>query len=138
MASADKLLFTEADGSLGFGDHTLAQKAKVEDYPYQGDLLKVKTYQTMTKLEKNGMFVYESVPGTSVYGFKEDADGVIFNVKGSADTQVTIGLEEDREYKVLLNGANAGFVTTNLGGKLSISVDLSNGVPVLVEVRKCD
>ena len=73
MASADNLLFTEADGSLGFGDHTLAQKAKVEDYPYQGDLLKVKTYQTMTKLEKNGMFVYESVPGTTVSNFVEEA-----------------------------------------------------------------
>ena len=31
MASADKLLFVEADGSLSFGDHTLAEKAKVED-----------------------------------------------------------------------------------------------------------
>lgn len=137
MASADKLLFTEADGSLSFGDHTLAEKAKVEDYPYQGDLLKVKTYHTMTKLEKNGMFVYESVPGTSVSNFVEEADGVTFVVKGSADSQLTIGLADDQEYKVLLDGQNAGFVTTNLGGKLSISIDLSSGEPVQVEVRKC-
>lgn len=137
MASADKLLFTEEDGSLGFGDHTLAQKAKVEDYPYQGDLLKVKTYQTMTKLEKNGMFVYESVPGTTVSNFVEEADGVTFTVKGSADTQITIGLEEDQEYKVLLDGENAGFDTTNLGGKLNLSIDLSSGAPVLVTVKKC-
>ena len=124
MASTEKLLFTEADGSLGFGDHTLAQKAKVEDYPYQGDLLKVKTYQTMTKLEKNGLFVYESVPGTTVSNFSEEADGVTFNVKGSADTQITVGLEEDQEYKVLLDGENAGFDTTNLGGNLYLSIDL--------------
>ena len=137
MASADKLLFTEEDGSLGFGDHTLAQKAKVEDYPYQGDLLKVKTYQTMTKLEKNGLFVYESVPGTTVSNFVEEADGVTFTVKGSADTQITIGLEEDQEYKVLLDGENAGFDTTNLGGKLNLSIDLSSGAPVLVAVKKC-
>ena len=137
MASADKLLFTEADGSLSFGDHTLVEKAKVEDYPYQGDLLKVKTYHTMTKLEKNGMFVYESVPGTSVSNFVEEADGVTFVVKGSADSQLTIGLADDQEYKVLLDGQNAGFVTTNLGGKLSISIDLSSGEPVQVEVRKC-
>lgn len=137
MASTEKLLFTEADGSLGFGDHTLAQKAKVEDYPYQGDLLKVKTYQTMTKLEKNGLFVYESVPGTTVSNFSEEADGVTFNVKGSADTQITVGLEEDQEYKVLLDGENAGFDTTNLGGKLNLSIDLSAGKPVLVEVKKC-
>lgn len=137
MASADNLLFVEEDGSLSFGNHTLAEKSKVEDFPYQGDLLKVKTYQTMTKLEKNGMFVYESVPGTSVSNFKEEADGVTFTVKGSADSQITIGLEDDQEYKVVVDGENAGFVTTNLGGKLSISIDLSTGDSVLVEVKKC-
>ena len=31
----------------------------------QGDLYKVKTFKEITKLERNGMFVYESVPGTS-------------------------------------------------------------------------
>lgn len=132
-----ELLYVGADGTLGFGDHTLAQKSKVEDFPYQGDLLKVKTYQTMTKLEKNGMFVYESVPGTTVSDFKENADGVTFAVKGNADSQITIGLEDDQEYKVLLNGENAGFVTTNLGGKLNISIDLSTGASVQVEVKKC-
>ncbi len=137
MASAEQLLYVEADNSLSFGDHTLAEKAKVEDFPYQGDLLKVKTYQTMTKLEKNGMFVYESVPGTSVSCFKEEADGVVFSVKGNADSQITIGLQDDCEYKVLLDGENAGFVKTNLGGKLNISVDLSAGTAVNVEIRKC-
>lgn len=136
MASAEKLLFEEADGSLSFGDHTLSEKAKVEDFPYQGDLLKVKTYQTMTKLEKNGMFVYESVPGTSVSQFKEKTDGVEFKVTGNGDAQITIGLEDDQEYKVSLNGQSAGFVTTNLGGKLNFSAELSD-VPVLVEIKKC-
>jgi len=137
MASVDNLLFIAADGSLCFGDHTLGEKAKVEDFPYQGDLLKVKTYQTMTKLEKNGMFVYESVPGTSVSNFVEEADGVTFAVKGSADSQITVGLEDDQEYKVLLDGENAGFVTTNLGGKLNISIDLSSGDTVEVVIKKC-
>ncbi len=137
MASTDKLLFVENDGSLSFGDYTLAQKAKVEDFPYQGDLLKVKTYQTMTKLEKNGMFVYESVPGTSVNHFKENADGVAFKVVGGSDAQITVGLEDDQEYKVSLDGQSAGFVQTNLGGKLNISVDLSSGETVFVEITKC-
>ena len=137
MASTDKLLFVETDGSLGFGDHTLEQKAKVEDFPYQGDLMKVKTYQAMTKLEKNGMFVYESVPGTSVTCFKENADGVAFKVAGTGDAQITVGLGDEQEYKVSLDGQSAGFVQTNLGGKLNISVDLSSGVSVLVEIEKC-
>lgn len=137
MASADKLLYVEADGSLSFGDHTLTEKAKVEDFPYQGDLLKVKTYQTMTKLEKNGMFVYESVSGTSVSCFNETADGADFKVTGNGDAQITVGLEDDQEYKVSLNGESAGFVKTNLGGKLSISVDLSDSEVVFVEIKKC-
>lgn len=137
MASTEKLLFEEADGSLSFGNHTLTEKAKVEDFPYQGDLLKVKTYQTMTKLEKNGMFVYESVPGTSVSHFVEKADGVAFTVTGDADAQIIVGLEDDQEYKVYVNGESAGFVQTNLGGKLNISVDLSGGVTTEVEIKKC-
>ena len=68
MAIVEGLIQSEANGSLSFGNHTLAEKAKKEDFEHGGDLYKVKTYATMTKLEKNGMFVYESVPGTSVNG----------------------------------------------------------------------
>ena len=71
MAVVEEILRSEADGSISFGNHKLAKKAKVEDYEHAGDLLKVKTYNEMTKLEKNGMFLYESVPGTSVLEFKE-------------------------------------------------------------------
>ena len=60
-----------------------------------------------------------------------------FTVKGSADTQITIGMEEEQEYKVLLDGENAGFDTTNLGGKMNLSIDLSSGKSVAVEVKKC-
>ena len=71
MAVVEQLLRPEADGTISFGNHTLSAKAKLEDFPHGGDLYKVKTYQTMTKLEKNGMFVYESVPGTSVLNFAD-------------------------------------------------------------------
>ena len=56
---------------------------------------------------------------------------------GTGDAQITVGLEDDQEYKVSLDGQSAGFVQTNLGGKLNISVDLSSGVSVLVEIEKC-
>ena len=75
-----ELLRTESDGSLSFGNHTLNEKAKVEDYKYEGDLMKVKTYKPMTKLERNGLFVYESVPGTSVYNYSENESGVTFKM----------------------------------------------------------
>ena len=135
--AVDKLICIEDDGSLSFGNHTLAEKAKLEDFPYEGNLMKVKTFKTMTKLEKNGSFMYESVPGTSVYGFKETAEGISFTVEGTADedAQITLGLEEDKEYEIIISGSSAGKVKTNMGGKLNFSVDLSSGA-AKVEIRK--
>ena len=59
---AVELIRVAADGSIGFGDYTLAVKSKLSDFPHLGDLYKVKTFAEITKLERNGSFVYESVP----------------------------------------------------------------------------
>lgn len=136
MAIVEGLIQSEANGSLSFGNHTLAEKAKKEDFEHSGDLYKVKTYATMTKLEKNGMFVYESVPGTSVNGMTETAEGVSFTVEGREDAQLTIGLEDDTEYNVSVNGADMGKMKTNLSGKLSISVELADAGEVSVVISK--
>jgi len=136
MAIVEGLIQSEANGSLSFGNHTLAEKAKKEDFEHGGDLYKVKTYATMTKLEKNGMFVYESVPGTSVNGMTETAEGVSFTVEGKEDAQLTIGLEDDTEYNVSVNGADMGKMKTNLSGKLSISVELADAGEVSVVISK--
>lgn len=136
MAAVKDIIRAEAEGAIGFGNHTLQEKAKVEDFEHQGDLYKVKTYKTMTKLEKNGMFVYESVPGTSVNQFKETENGVHFVVVGDEDAQLTIGLEEQAEYEVKVNGESVGKMKTNLSGKLNVSVELSQAAEVLVEIYK--
>ena len=136
MAAVEELIRSEADGSISFGNHTLAQKAKKEDFSHGGDLYKVKTYQTMTKLEKNGMFAYESVPGTSVLRFMENENGVDFLVEGNGDAQLTIGLQDDTEYEVLIDGEDAGRMRTSLGGKLNLSVELSGAGEVRVEVKR--
>lgn len=136
MAVVKELLRSEADGTISFGDHTLEEKAKLDNFEHCGDLYKVKTFKTMTKLERNGMFVYESVPGTSVSHFVEAADGVKFTVEGDEDAQITLELEEDTEYQVLVNGNSAGKMKTNLGGKLNISVELAGFGEVLVEVTR--
>lgn len=104
MAVVEELLRTEADGAISFGNHKLAKKAKVEDYQHAGDLLKVKTCHEITKLEKNGLFLYESVPGTSVLQFMETETGVEFIVEGDEDAQITIGLTDDKEYEVFVDG----------------------------------
>ena len=126
MAVVEEILRSEADGSISFGNHKLAKKAKVEDYEHAGDLLKVKTYNEMTKLEKNGMFLYESVPGTSVLEFKEADNSVEFIVEGDEDSQITVGLKDDTEYE--------GIMKTGLGGKLSLSVELEAAGEVPVKI----
>ena len=136
MAVVDELLRTEEDGAISFGNHKLAAKAKVEDYEHSGNLYKVKTYKALTKLEKNGMFAYESEPGTSVNSFMETENGVVFTVEGDEDAQITVGLKEDTEYDVCLGDVNLGRMKTNLSGKLSISVELANVGEVQVKITK--
>lgn len=136
MAVVVELLRTEADGAISFGNHKLETKAKVEDFEHAGDLLKVKTYRSITKLEKNGMFAYESVPGTSVNSFVEKEDGVSFLVEGDEDAQITVGLEDETEYEVFINDVNIGRMKTNLSGKLNLSVELAGAGEVKVKVTK--
>jgi hypothetical protein len=135
MAVVEELLRSEKDGAISFGNHKLAHKAKVEDFKHAGDLLKVKTYNEITKLEKNGMFLYESVPGTSVLNFVEKENGVAFVVEGDEDAQITIGLKEDTEYEVFVDNGSIGTMKTGLSGKLSLSVELENAGEVAVEVH---
>ena len=134
MAVVEELLRSEADGAISFGNHKLAQKAKVEDFEHAGDLLKVKTYKDITKLEKNGMFLYESVPGTSVLDFQESEEGVSFIVEGDEDAQITVGLTDDTEYEVFVDGQSVGIMKTGLGGKLSLSVELETAGEVPVKI----
>lgn len=136
MAIIEELIRKEADGAISFGNHKLEQKAKVDEYECDGDVYKVKTYKTMTKLEKNGMFVYESVPGTSVVNYKETADEITFTAYGDEDAQITVGLEESTEYDVLIGSEDCGKMKTNLGGKLNISVELAGAGEVAVKITK--
>ena len=124
MAAVKELMRTEADGTLSFGDYTLASKTKLEGFEFQGDVYKVKTFAEITKLEKNGMFVYESVPGTAVENFKATEKEITFAVSGAQDAQFTLELEADSEYSVFMNGASVGDMKTNLSGKLSVSAEL--------------
>ena len=134
MAVISELLRSEENGTISFGDYTLEAKAKVEDFEHKGDLYKVKTFKTMTKLERNGMFVYESVPGTSVENFAVKNTEVTFTVSGAKDAQITIQLEDDMDYEVFTDGIAVGGMKTNMSGKLSLSVELSEGKTVDVKV----
>lgn len=136
MAAVKELIRTETDGSVSFGDYSLKDKKKIENFEFDGDIYKVKTFNEITKLERNGMFVYESVPGTTVTNFKANGSGVDFFVEGDKDAQITVELEEDTEYKVSVNKAAIGAMSTNLGGKLSINVELGDGVNAHIRISK--
>ena len=136
MAAVKELIRTEADGTLSFGDYTLAGKTKLEDFEFQGNLYKVKTFAEITKLERDGMFVYESVPGTAVEHFSVSSNEVSFQISGIKDSQFTLGLESENEYTVYMDGNNVGDIKTNLSGKLSVSVELDADKVVEVKVVK--
>ena len=126
MATVKELLRAENDGTLSFGDYTLPTKTKKDNFEFEGDIYKVKTFAEITKLEKNGMFVYESVPGSTVENFKETDAEVTFTVSAP-----------ESEYEVLIVGESAGKMNTNLSGKLSVSVELSADQSAAIKVVKC-
>ena len=137
MATVKELLRAENDGTLSFGDYTLASKTNKEGFEFKGDLYKVKTFAEITKLEKNGMFVYESVPGSTVENFKETDTEVEFTVSAPEDVQFTLELEPESEYEVFIAGESAGKMGTNLSGKLSVSVELNADQSAAIKVVKC-
>ena len=131
-----ELIYVQDNGKLAFGDYTLAAKAKADGFEFGGDLYKVKTFQEITKLERNGMFAYESVPGTNVTGFAANDKEMEFTVEGTTDTQVALGLEPETEFKLYIDGTNIGKMKTNLGGKLVFSLQLTAGKSSDVRVVK--
>lgn len=136
MTVVEELIRKEIDGTISFGNYSLNQKSKVSDYEHNGDLYKVKTFKEITKLEKNGLFVYESVPGTSVFDFSATDKDIHFIVEGPEDVQITLELEPEKEYKVYVDDTNVGKMKTNLGGKLVLSVELNSGVQSKIKVLK--
>ena len=118
MAIIKELIKKESNGTISFGNYELDAKKKVSDFEVSGDMYKVKTWDEITKLERNGTFVYESLPGTAVNVF----------------TQITLELEANKEYKVFVNDKDLGVSKTDIGGKLTFDVDLQKGVMTTVKV----
>lgn len=136
MAVVKELIRKEEDGTLSFGNYEFDTKQKLSDFEYEGDLYKVKTFKEITKLEKNGLFVYESVPGTAVTQMKATDREMKFLVECIEDTSITLELEPEAEYKVYIDDTSCGKMKTNLGGKLVLSLEMSMGQTAKVRVVK--
>lgn len=136
MAVIKELIRKETDGTLSFGNFEFDTKQKKSDFEYEGDMYKVKTFREITKLEKNGLFVYESVPGTVVTGLKVTEKETGFFVEGLEDTSITLELEPETEYKVYVDDTSFGKMKTNLGGKLVLSLEIDAGKVTKIRVVK--
>ncbi len=136
MAVIEELIRKESDGTISFGNFNLKEKSKLSDFEHQGDLYKVKTFHEITKLEKNGMFVYESVPGTAVFNFNAKDDVISFQVAGADTAQITLEMEAEKEYEIFRDDISLGKMKTNLGGKLVFSIELNEEEKAQIKVVK--
>ena len=59
-----------------------------------------------------------------------------FSVEGEADAQITLELGEEKEYEIEVDGVSAGKMKTNLGGKLTISVETKEDRETRVVVKE--
>ena len=134
MAIIKELIKKESNGTISFGNYQLSEKKKLSDFEVSGDMYKVKTWSEITKVERNGTFVYESIPGTAVNVFKETTDEVSFFVDGTGNTQITLELESNKEYKVIVGERELGVSKTDIGGKLTFDVELQEGAMAMVKV----
>ena len=127
MANVKELLKAEENGSLSFGDYSLTQKTKLDDFSFEGDTYKVKTFQEITRLEKNGGVVYESVPGSAVHGYKETERQIVFETEAADDLQITLEVEPERNTKYMLTILILAKLKSSLSGKISFSIELDAG-----------
>ena len=135
MSVVEALIRIEDVGTISFGNYLLDTKTKLDNVEHNGDVYKVKTFNEITKLERNGMFVYESVPGTAVNRFNMTDGNVTMMVEGHVDPQITLELEPATEYKVYVDGVNIGSMKTNISGKLIFSVTLNDSETEVKVVR---
>ena len=126
----------EAGKGITFGNYELAEKTKKPYFEMDGDIYKVKTFNEITKLERNDMFVYESVPGTRVYDLEYADNSIVFTVEGFKDTSITLGAEANTEYVIYVNGKKLDQVKTNLGGKLNFGIDLSDKAKAGIKIER--
>lgn len=136
MANVKELLRTEEIGTISFGDYSLDTKTKLSDFKFEDNTYKVKTFKEITRLEKNGGVVYESVPGSAVHDYKETERQIAFVVEAVDDIHITLEVEPEKEYKVFVDDTNIGKMKSTLGGKIDFSIELNEGETAKVQVVK--
>mgnify|MGYP005754525161 FL=1 len=135
MAVIEELIRLEDNGKISFGNYLMDTKKKVLDFEVGGDLYKVKTFREITKLEKNGKLLLESVPGATLHNFEATDKGVSFTAEAEEDVQILMELEADTEYKFIVDDVNMDRIKSNMSGKVNFSIEIK-GQPVTVKLEK--
>ncbi|MCI8628537.1 MAG: endosialidase [Firmicutes bacterium] len=136
MSVIEELIRLGNNGTISFGNYLLDSKKKVLDFEVKGDLYKVKTFREITKLEKNGKMILETVPGATIHNFNMTEKGTDFIVESGEDLQLTLELEPETEYKILIDNVNVGKIKTNMAGKVNFSIEMQQNVTKTVEIKK--
>ncbi len=125
------------NNNLCFGNYLLEEKNKVDDFVFENDKYKVKTYNKITRLEKNDKLVMETIPGSAIKNFNMSEKEISFSVEGLDDTQITFDLQANKNYEIEIDNVLIGTEKSNAFGKLGFSVNLSD-TPKNIKIKLVD
>lgn len=135
MAIVKEVIRIESDNTLSFGNYEADAKLKVDDFEVSGDLYQVRTHKDVTRITKNSALLLETVPGAAVHNMKVTDKVTSFSADGIGNTQFTLELEPDANYKVIVDDVNIGKIKSSVSGKLIFSAEL-NANPQSVKIEK--
>lgn len=125
-----------SNGSLiSFGNYSITEKLKVDNFTLGTDIYKLKTHNEITRLEKNGSLLFESVPGSTVLDFNLTASTVTFTAEGLGSSHITLELLPNQEYAVYINDEQRNMLKSNISGKISVGATLSS-IPTSFKIEK--
>ncbi len=128
MAVISEAIRVESNNSLSFGNYHVSEKIKINEFKHNGDVYDLRTHDELTRLQKNGSLLIETVPGSTIHNLSINDKLVNFDIEGDGDTQITLELEPSKEYKILVDDMNIGNSSSKLSGKLSFSTNLNPNI----------
>ena len=117
------------NNNLCFGNYLLEEKNKVE--------YKVKTYNKITRLEKNDKLIMETIPGSAIKNFNMSEKKIYFSAEGLDETQITFDLQANKNYEIEIDNVLIGTEKSNAFGKLGFSVNLTDK-PKNIKIKLVD
>ncbi len=136
MSVVKEIIKIEND-SLCFGNYLLEEKNKVDNFIFENDKYKVKTYNKITRLEKNDKLIMETIPGSTIRNFNMSEKKIYFSAEGLDDTQITFDLQVNKNYEIEIDNILIGTEKSSAFGKLCFSVNLSD-TPKDIKIRLVD